>query len=73
MSCSIEEPPDYGLQDLPDFGARAREIKQVQTTARVDLPDPIVGSGWLPANLNLALPEHLTARFGSRQHPGDDK
>jgi hypothetical protein len=22
---------------------------------------PIVGSGWLPANLNLALPEHLTA------------
>ena len=34
---------------------------------------PIVGSGWLPANLNLALPEHLTARFGARQHPGDDK
>jgi hypothetical protein len=33
----------------------------------------IVGSGWLPANLNLALPEHFAARFGARQHPGDDK
>jgi len=35
--------------------------------------NPIVGSGWLYANLNLALPEYLAARFDARQHPGNDK